>query len=149
MSTYRNLVEYSFDYPASTVTRANGGYSATDTEVVGRWVQMQGNVPLLVGDDVRPDGIIKSLGATKVGIAFGPILTGKQSGDTVIPAGRFATGATRTVTNGGTPERGFVKALPASLTTVAHAVSAKGRIINSGTNTADTEGEANTDVLMW
>ena len=148
MSTYRTQAEYSFNYPASTVTPAQGGFSKDDTKVVGRWVtKSTGGTVILVADNGRPDGVISSLGPTKVGVVFGPFVKGKHSDNAAIAEGSLVVGATREVRSGGGQERGFIKAQ--NVTTVAQAVAAKGPVLESGTNTAETEGSVNTTVKMW
>ena len=135
----------SYDYPASTVTRANGGFDKDDKEVIGRWVQQQadGSV-LLVGEDQRPTGVIQTLDATKVGVAMGPWLTGKQSGTTKIPIDSWVTGDTKVVVPGGSPERGFVKEVDA--TSGALQGTSIGFVTASEDTTANSEGKATTEI---
>ena len=148
MAYYSSKIELSYDYPASTVTRANGGFSKNDKEVKGRWVTIQSNgTVLLAADDGRLDGTIESLDATKVGVARGPICTGKQVIDTAVPRGSRVIGGERVVANGQTAERGFAKVVNPN--SVAALRDSRGPVEGSGTNTADTEGDAILEVFMF
>ena len=132
--------ELSFDVPASTVTRANGGFKDGDTDVIGRWVQRgTGNTVVLVEDNGRPLGVITRITGDKVAISVGPIVDGKRQGDTALATGIRITGATRVVVNGQAAERGFVKAQ--NVSNVANLANARGYVIDGGgTSTADTQG---------
>lgn len=138
----------SYDYPASTVSRANGGFDKDDREVVGRWVTQQadGSV-LLTADNERPTGVIMTLGATKVGVGMGPYVTGKQAGSTKIPIDSWITGATKKVVTGGTAERGFVKAVDASSAALQN--TSIGFVTASVDTVDETEGEPTTEVYRW
>ena len=147
MSYYATQVEISFNYPASSA-RASGGFDNSDDEVIGRWVQLaDGERVELVAAGAKPIGVITRLAPTKVAVALGPFVKGKQNGTTKIPIGSGITGATKAVVASGTPERGFVEA--AGTTTAAHALNRTGVVVDSADTTANTEGEASTQVLMW
>ena len=147
MSYYAQMVEISFNYPASSVNRAAGGFTKDDDEVIGRWVELgtDGSV-VLVNDDSKPIGVITTLGPTKVGVALGPFVKGKQSGTTAIPVNSYITGATKTI-RAGVTERGFCKAETGSA--AANLARRVGAVIDSAATTANTEGVASTQVLMW
>ena len=147
MSYYATQTEVSFDYPTSSA-RGTGGFDKDSDEVIGRWVQLAaGGRVELVADNAKPIGVITRLDTTKVAVALGPFVKGKQNGTTAIPVGSGITGATKAVVNAGTPERGFVKA--AGTTTAAHAINRTGVVVDSAATTADSEGDASTEVLMW
>lgn len=158
MSSYAVKTEISFDAPASTVTAAQGGFSESDTKVIGRWVQRgTGNTVVLVADNNRPIGVITAVTGTKVAVAMGPIVRGKRSGDAVLAADARITGATREVVSGGGQERGFIK-IETPATTDAGALNTSlgrsvGRTFGSGSvaSTADTEptNDQWEDVLMF
>ena len=147
--------EYSFDYPPSTVNRANGGFTKDDAEVIGRWVQRDesdGTLRLL-GDKNRPFGVINTLGPTKVGVAVGPVVKGKQAGTAALKIGLGVIGATRVVATGMTAERGFVteQGTPASNTAddVSAVANKVGQILSSEATTVETEGDISCEVLMY
>lgn len=138
----------SYDYPADTVTRANGGFGKDDKEVIGRWVTQQADGSLLLtADNERPTGTIISLDETKVGVGMGPYVTGKQAGTTKIPIDSWITGATKKVVAGGTAERGFVKAVDAN--TAALQNTSIGYVTASEDTIDETEGKATTEVYRW
>ena len=147
MSAYP-VHEISFDLPASTVTRTNGGFKESDEEVIGRWVQRStGNTVILLQDNGRPLGIITRITAGKVAVAIGPILVGKRAADTALAVGVTVTGATRVVASGGTAEPGFVKR--GRTDSVANAETATGNVLDGGgTSSANTEGTT-CEVLMY
>ena len=158
MSYYAVKQELSFDAPASTVTRANGGFGEDDKEVIGRWVQRDtGNTVILVDDNVRPLGVITGVTGTKVAVAVGPIVRGKRSDNAVLARDVRITGATRVVTSGGTAERGFIKAQTVRTASIANLqtdlLGSVGRTFGSGSaaSTADTEPTSDQweDVLMY
>lgn len=155
MSYYRNRDAVSFDYPPSTVNRANGGFSNTDTEVIGRWVERDesdGTLRLLAANN-KPLGVIISLSPTKVGVALGPFVQGKQAGTTALKLMLGVKGATKVVEAGGTAERGFVTEVGAPASNTANDVSdlavRRGIIVASEDTTANSEGEPTTEVLMY
>ena len=147
MSYYATQVEVSFNYPASA-TRGTGGFDKDSDEVIGRWVELDnaGGV-LLVANESKPIGVITRLGPTKVAVALGPFVKGKQGGTTAIPVGSYITGATKQVAATGTPERGFVQAETGGA--AANLARRVGAVVDSAATTANTEGEASTQVLMW
>lgn len=156
MSYYGTHQDISFDYPASTVTRAQGGFSSSSTEVIGRWVVKgpDGTVRLAGGTGVTATavlGVITSLGASKVGVAVGPIVKGKRSGDTALAPGGRVEAATRRVASGGAQEPGFVNARALASITVAQLAASVGVILDGGAaSTADTEPTSDewVEVLM-
>ena len=147
MSYYATQTEVSFKYPASTVNRAAGGFDKDDEEVVGRWVELasDGSV-VLVNDNSKPIGVITRLSPGGVAVALGPFVKGKQGGTTAIPVGSYITGATKTI-RAGVTERGFVKAETG--TAAADLARRVGAVVDSAATTANTEGDASTQVLMW
>lgn len=155
MSYYRNRDAVSFDYPPSTVTRAQGGFTKDDDEVIGRWVELDetDGHALLVAANNRPIGVIISLNPGKVGVALGPIVQGKQSGTTALKKMLAIKGATKVVRAGGTAERGFVTEQTVPTGNSAADVSAtfikRGIVISSAATTAETEGDPSTEVLMY
>ena len=146
MSAYR-VHEVSFDLPASTVTRANGGFKEGDTDVIGRWVQKgTGNTVVLVADNGNPLGVITRIGKGTVAVAIGPIVKGKRAGDTALATNIPVTGATRNVT-GEANARGFVKAGRTS--SAADASTNRGTVIDGGaTSTAGSQG-ALVEVVLY
>ena len=147
MSYDKRLATKSFNYPPSSINAAAGGFTKADKKVIGRWVAVVGNYVILTADNGRVDGCIISVDERSVGVELGPICKGKHSDNAVIADGSMVIGATREVTSGGGQERGFIKAV--TVTTVAQVRDSRGPVISSGTNTANTEGTANTEVLMW
>lgn len=137
--SYYPQKELSFDVPATSVSRGDGGFKEGDTEVIGRWVQRgTGNTVVLVANNVRPLGVITRITGDKVAVAVGPIVDGKRQGDAALATGIRVTGATRTI-RAGVTERGFVKA--EDTTSSATLANARGYVINGGgTSTANTEG---------
>ena len=148
MSYYASQLEVSFDFPPTGLTRAQGGFDKDDDEVIGRWVEMHsdGSVKLVLANQ-KPLGVITRFSSGKVAVALGPFVKGKQAGTTAIPEGSGVTGATKAVVASGTPEPGFVAAGAAG--SVANAVGRTGVVIESADTTANTEGVASTQVLMW
>ena len=147
MSAYA-VHEVSFDLPASTVTRANGGFKEGDDEVIGRWVERgTGNTVILLGENKRPLGVITRITGTKVAVALGPIVKGRRAGDTALSNGIAVTGALRTVVSGGSDEPGFVGA---QVTTSAATLSlSRGYVTDGGeTSTANTEGN-DVEVMLY
>ena len=146
MSAYKTN-DISFDVPASTVTRANGGFKEGDSEVIGRWVQRgTGNTVVLVADNARPLGVIARITGNKVAVAMGPIVKGKRSGDAALANGIPITGATRNVT-GEANARGFIKA--GRTDSAANASTNRGMVLDGGsTSTAGSQG-ALVEVLMF
>lgn len=150
MSYYGVDVELSFDVPASTVTRAQGGFSeATQDEVIGRWVEKgTGNTVVLVNDGNKPLGVITRITGSKVAVACGPIVRGKRGPNAVLGDGVRVTGATRQESASGTAERGFVK--PAVATpTAASLNTSSGFALGGGTATTNNTPGGLEDVLMW
>lgn len=148
MSYYATMTEISLDYPPSSVTRANGGFTKDDDEVIGRWVQLDAtNNAVLVADDAKPFGVITRLNATKFAVAVGPFVKGKQSDPTAIPVGSPITGATKVVVSGQTAERGFIKAETG--TAIANVNRRVGIVVASAGNAANTQGTAGTEVMMF
>ena len=146
MSAYRTH-NISYDVPASTVTRAQGGFKEGDTDVIGRWVQRgTGNTVVLVADNARPLGVIVAITGTKVAVAIGPIVKGKRGGDAALAVNGPITGAVRNVT-GESNARGFVKA--GRTDTSANASTNRGMILDGGsTSTAGSQG-ALVEVLLY
>ena len=139
MSAYR-VHEISFDLPASTVTRAQGGFKEGDSEVIGRWVQKgTGNTVVLVADNARPLGVITRIGKGTVAVALGPVVKGKRSGNAALGINTSVIGGTRQIASGGTAERGFVKA--GLVDTITNASNSVGTVLDGGgTTTANTDG---------
>ena len=138
---YPATKEYSFDVPASTVTRANGGFKDGDTDVIGRWVQRgTGNTVVLVAENQRPLGVLMRITGTKCAVAISGRVRGKRGSDVVIPAGSRVVGDVRQESATGSDERGFVKA---GLTDTAPNLSlSRGYTINGGTSgTANTAAQ--------
>ena len=140
--------ELSFDIPASTVTRANGGFKNTDTDVIGRWVERgTGNTVVLVADGNSPLGVITRMTGNKVAVAVGPVIKGKRGPDTALTLGSPVTGDERKESAAGSAERGFVR--DADTTSAATFAKSKGYVLDGGAagtaNTAATEVE----VLMY
>ena len=131
MSAYA-VHEISFDLPASSVTRANGGFSEADQDdVIGRWVERgTGNTVVLVADGESPLGVITRITNDKVAVAVGPVVKGKRGINTAIANGSKVTGATRQESASGSPERGFVK--NADLTNTASAAKSRGYVVDGG-----------------
>ena len=155
MPYYRNRDAINFDYPPAATTRANGGFKHGDDEVIGRWVELDetdGHC-LLVAANNRPIGVIISLAPTKVGVAIGPIVQGKQAGTTALKKMLAIKGATKVVEAGSSAERGFVTEQTIPTGNSAADVSAtfikRGIIIGSEATTANEEGVASTQVLMY
>lgn len=139
----------SFDYPASTITRAAGGFNKDSKEVIGRAVQLASDGTLrLVADGIKPIGSIMTLDETKVGVGLGPYITVKQAGTTALTVAEAVTGATKKVVAGGTAERGFVKGAgtPSSITEVLNAL---GKVTSSEATTDETEGKATTEIFVY
>ena len=152
MSYYKVDLEITMKYPASTVTRANGGFGKDDDEVIGRWVERDGtdaDVAVLVAAGKRPLGVITRLTPAGAAVALGPMVQGKKSDDAAIDVGSRITGATRKESAAGNAERGFVTAL-ASSPSVAALRDSVGYVLNGGsTTTANTEAAADLEVMMY
>lgn len=153
--SYYAVHELSFDLPAATVTRANGGFTeANQSEVIGRWVQRStGNTVILAADNAELLGVITRVTNNKVAVAVGPVVRGKRGPDAVLASGVSVVGATRKESASGTAERGFCKPVATSATSVGdlrtELSSARGYALGGGTaTTVNTEG-AFEDVLMW
>ena len=141
MSAYA-VHELSFDLPAATVTRANGGFKEGDTDVIGRWVQRgTGNTVVLVADNARPLGVITRITNNKVAVAVGPVVKGKRGPDAALSLGGVVTGALRKESDTGSAERGFVK--PGRTDSVVNATTNKGYVLDGG-----AAGTANTAATM-
>lgn len=151
MSYYKVDLEITMKYPASSVTRANGGFSKDDSEVIGRWVERSGTNPdvaLLVNAGSRPLGVITRLTAAGAAVACGPIVQGKKSDDGAVAVGSRITGATRQESATGSAERGFVTALSGG--TVANLRDSVGYVLNGGSTVpANTEAAADLEVMMY
>ena len=147
--SYFQAKEISFDVPASSVTRANGGFKDGDEDVIGRWVQKgTGNTVVLLDDNARPLGVITRITGTTVAVAIGPIVRGKRGPDAILASGTRVTGATRQESASGTAERGFVKPMNTSSPTVVQLRDAAGYALGGGTaTTANTPGGLE-DVVM-
>ena len=143
MSAYATK-ELSFDLPASGTTRANGGFSATSTEVIGRWVQRgTGNTVVLVEDGETPIGTIARIGYGKVAVSvYGPV-RGKRLLNTATAYGKVV-GAERVVISGQSAERGFIK----SPSSPAEALKAVGRVLENGPDVASNTQGGTTTVLL-
>ena len=146
MSAYRTH-DISFDVPASSVTRANGGFKEGDTDVIGRWVRRAtGNTVILVGDNERPLGVIARITGTKVAVSVGPIVKGKRAGDTALANNISVTGAVRNIT-GEANARGFVKAGRSG--DASQTETNRGMVLDGGgTSTANSQG-ALCEVLLY
>ena len=143
--------EYTFAYPPTSLSRADGGFAQSDDEVVGRWVTWHtgaGQVKL-VEDNEAVLGIITRMDGNGVAVAVGPRLRGPRSGNAALNPGRAIVGGpARQVGTTGSAEPGFIKEQPAVQNAAQLSVS-KGRVINGGgTTTANTPG-AIVDVFMW
>ena len=146
MSAYA-VHEVSFDVPASTVTRANGGFKAGDTDVIGRWVQKDtGNTVVLLAANNKPLGVITRITNDKVAVAIGPIVKGKKGPDAAIGLGLSVRGATRNLT-GEANARGFVQAV--DTTSAATAERAAGYVIDGGTVTTANNDGSLVEVVMY
>ena len=145
--SYLAVKEISYDLPASTVSAANGGFTA-DNNLIGRWVEKAtGNTVVLLGNNNRPLGVITRFTGTKVAVAVGPVVRGKKGQDAVIAYGERVTGATRVESAGGSADRGFVKA--EDTTSAATLANARGYTVDGGTvTTANTPG-VNVEVMLW
>ena len=148
MSYYAVRDSVSFAYPASTVTRAQGGFGSDDQEVIGRWVQRgTGNTVVLVADNAQPLGVIVSLEANAVGVDLGPFAKGKRGPDAVIARGSRLTGATRQESASGTAERGFVKA--GSTTNLANYLNSVGHVFDGGETVTANSPAGFVEALMY
>lgn len=151
MSYYKVDLEITMKYPASTTTRANGGFGKDDSEVIGRWVERSGTDPdvaVLLGAGNRPLGVITRLTAAGPAIACGPILQGKKADDGPIAVGSRITGATRQESATGSAERGFVSALSGG--TVANLRDSTGYVLNGGSTVgSNVAAAADLEVLMY
>ena len=139
--SYYAVEELSFDLPASTVTRANGGFAEGDEEVIGRWVQKgsTGNTVVLLANNNKPLGVITRIAAGKVGVAIGPVVKGKKGPNAAIGLGLSVRGAQRQISATGSPEPGFVQAVDTS--TAATLERSAGYVLDGGTvTTANTDG---------
>ena len=136
--------ELSYDPPASTVTRAQGGFSLSDTDVIDRWVQLETDGTIrLVADGETPLGKIARLGFGKVAVSVSGPVRGKRGTDAVIPNGKVV-GATRQESATGSAERGFIRA-PLN---AADALKAVGRVSkNSAAVTTNTPAGTTTVLL--
>ena len=151
MSYYAVQTELSFDLPASTLTRAQGGFAESDqADVIGRWVQRDvGNTVKLLLNDARPLGVITRITGTKVAVAVGPIVRGKRGPNAVLGVGVRVTGATRQVSASGSAEPGFVKPMTTTTPGATDVRDSRGYALGGGTaTTANTDGGLE-DVLMW
>ena len=137
-----------YPYPPIAANRAAGGFTKDSSEVIGRAVQLDSDGSVrLVADDVKPFGSIMTLTASGVGVGLGPYITVKQNGTTKLPIGLGVTGATKVVVSGGTAERGFVKS-QATPSTIVQAINELGIVTDSEDTTADSEGEATTEIYV-
>ena len=90
MPYYRTRDVISMDYPVDSsgdpITRANGGFTKNDSEVIGRWVERHETTgqAYLVDSNHLPFGVIVRLDETKLAVALGPIVQGKQGGTTAL-----------------------------------------------------------------
>lgn len=155
MSYYRNRDAISVNYPPAATTRANGGFKHGDDEVIGRWVEFAEDADhcMLVAAGNKVAGVIISLSPTKVGVALGPIVQGKQAGTTALKNMLGVKGATKVVETGGTAEPGFVTEVGAPTANSASDVSdnavRRGIILSAKATTAETEGDPTTEVLLY
>ena len=149
MSYYAVNTELSFDLPAASVTRANGGFSAADQEdMIGRWVERgTGNTVVLVADGNKPLGVITRITNGKVAVGIGPVLKGKRGPDTALTLNSAVTGATRQESASGTAERGFVK--NAVTTSAATLEKSKGQVLDGGAASTANTAAALCEVLMY
>ena len=151
MSYYAIDLEVSFEYPASSVTRANGGFSNTSSEVIGRAVQKgTGNTVVLCAAGARPMGVILRLDTNTVAIGFGPILKIKRAGTDALAVGSRVTGATWQESASGSAERGFIAARAGGASpSGAQIDSSTGYVLDGGpTNTANMPAP-DAEILMW
>ena len=147
MSYYAESLELSFDLPASSVTRAAGGFTADDEEVIGRWVERStDNTVLLLGAAGRPFGVITRMSSGKVAVAVGTVVRGKRGQDAVIPVGSRVTGATRKESATGVAERGFVSA--GTTTNVVNLSNSEGYVISQDEATVADTPAGYVDVVM-
>ena len=146
MSAYA-VHELSFDLPADSVARADGGFKETDTDVIGRWVERgTGNTVVLLRAGERPLGVITRVTNTKVAVAVGPVLKGKRGSNAAIANGARITGATRQESASGSAERGFVSAGAA---TAAGINISSGYVIDGGTAVSPNTAAGEVEVLMY
>ena len=147
MSYYAESLELSFDLPASTVTRAQGGFTATDEDVIGRWVERStDNTVLLLGADGRPLGVITRMSSGKVAVAVGTVVRGKRGTDAVIPVGSRVTGTTRKESAAGAAERGFVG--PGKTSAVVDISNSDGYVISQDAASTANTPAGYVDVVM-
>lgn len=140
--------ELSFDLPASSVTRANGGFKEGDTDVIGRWVERgTGNTVVLVADGNKPLGVITRITNDKVAVAVGPVIQGKRGVDSALSNGSAVTGDTRKESAAGADERGFVR--NADTTSAATLEKSKGFVLDGGGTTTPNTAAAIVEVLMY
>ena len=145
--SYYTVDELSFDLPASSVSRANGGFKEGDTDVIGRWVQKDtGNTVVLLAANNKPLGVITRVSATQVGVAIGPVVKGKKGPDAAIGIGLSVRGATRNLT-GEANARGFVQAV--DTTSAATAERSAGYVLDGGTVTTANEDGSLVEVKLY
>lgn len=144
MSAYA-VKELSFDMPASSVSAADGGFSASD-DVVHRAVRVEGDGSVrLVDNNEKPVGSISRVAGGKVAVAVGDVVVYLRGPDTALTQGQRITGATRVITSGGTAQLGYVQNGAA---TAAGINASKGQVIDGdATSTANTQG-ARVEVLQ-
>lgn len=139
--------ELSFDLPASTVTRANGGFKEGDTDVIGRWVQRgTGNTVVLVDTDNRPLGAITRITGDKVAVAVGSVVEGKRGSNAAIGNGNAVTGARRQESASGTAERGFVSA--AKTDSAANYSNSVGYVLSNSADVVANAAAGTVEVLL-
>ena len=154
MPYYRTRDVVSMDYPVDSsgdpITRANGGFTKNDSEVIGRWVEKHETTgqAYLVDENHLPIGVIVRLSETKVAVALGPFVQGKQGGTTALVQNLGITGDTKQI-RAGVTERGFVKNRNVSSVTADQAANSRGVVWDSAATTINTEGEPSTQVLMY
>ena len=131
--------------PGSTVTTAQGGFTADDDNI-GRWVQRSvDNTVILVAVDARPLGVITRFSSGKVAVAVGKIVRGKRGANTILVGSRV-TGVTRQESATGSAERGFVG--PGKSTTAAEVSASDGYVISQDATTTNNTPAGYVDVVM-
>ena len=146
--SYRPTFQITVDTPGASVARSAGGWTAGDTDVINRWVQLESNGTVrLLADEGTPYGVIINVTGDKTAIALGPVLRGKRGPDSALTRGGTVRGDTRQESASGSAERGFVQ--DGERDTLPHLIVGRGFVMDGGgTSTANGEG-ALVEVLMW
>lgn len=141
--------EYTFAYPPTSLNRGQGGFTQTDREVLGRWVQLHANgqVKLALADST-PIGVIRRMDKNGVAVQVGPRIQGPRAGDAAAAVGSKIIGGTRQVTATGSAEPGYADALPSS-PSAGQLLAGRGTVINGAAATSANTAAAEIDVLLW